>query len=180
MVISTKLGSGLVRRILVDTGADSNIIFRNAFNALGFKNGDMKTHQPGVTRLGDHFIKLDGNIDLLVKIGSGKTRRPLLGHDRNPFWRSRSCRNRNLALRKRSQDATRTFLTDLDLRVKEQPRPKLDGDLEKVQIGNSLERHTFLNQNLPYKLKQKLSEFLRGNGDLFTFTPPEHLELTRW
>ncbi|MED6173530.1 hypothetical protein PIB30_060292 [Stylosanthes scabra] len=60
-IISAKLGSGLVRRILVNTGADSNIMFRNAFDALGFKNGDMKTHQPGVMRLGDHFIKPDGS-----------------------------------------------------------------------------------------------------------------------
>ncbi|MED6213619.1 hypothetical protein PIB30_095160 [Stylosanthes scabra] len=60
MVISAKLGSGLVRRILVDTGADSNIMFRNAFDASGFKNDDMKTHQPGVMGLGDHFIKPNG------------------------------------------------------------------------------------------------------------------------
>ncbi|MED6201408.1 hypothetical protein PIB30_094713 [Stylosanthes scabra] len=77
MVISAKLGSGLVRRILVDIGADSNIMFRNAFDALGFKNGDMKTHQPGVMGLDDHFIKSNGSIDLSATIGSGKTRRPL-------------------------------------------------------------------------------------------------------
>ncbi|MED6127448.1 hypothetical protein PIB30_088268 [Stylosanthes scabra] len=61
MVISAKLGSGLIRRILVDTGANSNIMFRNDFDALGLKNGDMKTHQPGVMGLGDHFIKPDGS-----------------------------------------------------------------------------------------------------------------------
>ncbi|MED6147708.1 hypothetical protein PIB30_046321 [Stylosanthes scabra] len=42
-VISAKLGSGLVQRILV---ANSNIMIRNAFDALGFKDGDLKTHQP--------------------------------------------------------------------------------------------------------------------------------------
>ncbi|MED6185801.1 hypothetical protein PIB30_060572 [Stylosanthes scabra] len=77
MIISAKLRSGLVRRILVDTGADSNIIFKNTLDALGFKNGDMETHQPGVMGLGDHFIKTDGSIDLSATIGSGNTRRPL-------------------------------------------------------------------------------------------------------
>ncbi|MED6214351.1 hypothetical protein PIB30_102217 [Stylosanthes scabra] len=35
LVITTKLGNGVVKRILVDTGADSNILFRNVFDALG-------------------------------------------------------------------------------------------------------------------------------------------------
>ncbi|MED6140355.1 hypothetical protein PIB30_092368 [Stylosanthes scabra] len=70
---------------------------------------------------------------------------------------AKKCCNSNLALRKRSQDTTRIFLADLDVQVEEQPRPKPDGDLEKVQIGDSLERHTFLNRNLPYELKQQLS-----------------------
>ncbi|MED6215469.1 hypothetical protein PIB30_113985, partial [Stylosanthes scabra] len=48
MVISARLGPGLVHRILVDIGADSNIMFRNAFDGLGFKNTNLKTHQPGV------------------------------------------------------------------------------------------------------------------------------------
>ncbi|MED6212569.1 hypothetical protein PIB30_084698 [Stylosanthes scabra] len=37
MVISAKLGPGLVHRILVDTGADSNIMFKNALDSFGFK-----------------------------------------------------------------------------------------------------------------------------------------------
>ncbi|MED6195079.1 hypothetical protein PIB30_034623 [Stylosanthes scabra] len=45
LVISTmKLGSGLVQRVLVDMGADSNIMFRNAFDALGIKRSNLKTH----------------------------------------------------------------------------------------------------------------------------------------
>ncbi|XP_016207136.1 uncharacterized protein LOC107647582 [Arachis ipaensis] len=35
MVITAIVGTGLVKRILVDTGADSNIMFRNVFDALG-------------------------------------------------------------------------------------------------------------------------------------------------
>ncbi|MED6184481.1 hypothetical protein PIB30_047803 [Stylosanthes scabra] len=64
MVISAKLGPGLVHKILVDTGPDSNIMFKNVFDALGFKNNNLKTHQPGVMGIGDHFIKPDRSIDL--------------------------------------------------------------------------------------------------------------------
>ncbi|XP_072080959.1 uncharacterized protein [Arachis hypogaea] len=35
MVITARVGTGLIKRILVDTGADSNIMFRNVFDALG-------------------------------------------------------------------------------------------------------------------------------------------------
>ncbi|XP_016173152.1 uncharacterized protein LOC107615616 [Arachis ipaensis] len=37
--------SRLVRRILVDMGADSNILFRNVFDAMGLKESDLKNHQ---------------------------------------------------------------------------------------------------------------------------------------
>ncbi|MED6144034.1 hypothetical protein PIB30_011536 [Stylosanthes scabra] len=39
-------------------------------------------------------------------------------------------------------DSSDIYLADLDARIEEQPRPKPDGDLEKIQIGDSLERHS--------------------------------------
>nr|XP_025672873.1 uncharacterized protein LOC112772193 [Arachis hypogaea] len=44
MVITARVGTGLVKRILVDTGANSNIMFRNVFDALGLKDADLTTH----------------------------------------------------------------------------------------------------------------------------------------
>ncbi|MED6186441.1 hypothetical protein PIB30_066749 [Stylosanthes scabra] len=41
---------------------------------------------------------------------------------------AQKCSNNNLALWKRSRDATKIFLADLDARVKEQSRPKPDKD----------------------------------------------------
>ncbi|XP_016173791.1 uncharacterized protein LOC107616336 [Arachis ipaensis] len=67
-VISAKIGTGLVRRILVDTGADSNILFRGAFDKLGLRNDNLQTHLNGVTGLGDNFLKLDGSIILPLTI----------------------------------------------------------------------------------------------------------------
>ncbi|MED6221977.1 hypothetical protein PIB30_060022 [Stylosanthes scabra] len=57
---------------------DSNIMFRNAFDAFGFKNSNLKTHQLGVMGLDDHFIKPNRSIDLLMTIGSGKTRKTVM------------------------------------------------------------------------------------------------------
>ncbi|XP_072064235.1 uncharacterized protein [Arachis hypogaea] len=71
VVITARVGTGLIKRILVDTGADSNIMFRNVFDALGLQDADLKMHQHGVVDLSDHFIKPDGIIPLPISIGSG-------------------------------------------------------------------------------------------------------------
>ncbi|XP_072060215.1 uncharacterized protein [Arachis hypogaea] len=75
MVITARVGTGLVKRILVDTGADSNIMFRNVFDALGLKDADLTTHQHGVIGLGNHFIKPDGVISLPISVGQIQGRR---------------------------------------------------------------------------------------------------------
>ncbi|XP_016206547.1 uncharacterized protein LOC107646918 [Arachis ipaensis] len=72
-----RVGTGLVKRILVDTGADLNIIFRNVFDALGLQEANLKTHQYRVVSLGDHFIKPDGIISLRISIGRGQGKRLL-------------------------------------------------------------------------------------------------------
>ncbi|XP_016195923.1 uncharacterized protein LOC107636971 [Arachis ipaensis] len=77
-VISAKIGTGLVRRILVDTGADSNIHFRGAFDKLGLCNDNLQTHRNGVTRLGDNFLKPDGSIVVPLTIGTGNQRKTIL------------------------------------------------------------------------------------------------------
>ncbi|MED6131050.1 hypothetical protein PIB30_006374 [Stylosanthes scabra] len=68
LVITAKLGNGVVKRILIDTGEDSNI-FRNTFDALGFQDHHPKPYLSGVVGLGDHYIKSDGTTDLLVTFG---------------------------------------------------------------------------------------------------------------
>ncbi|XP_057730279.1 uncharacterized protein LOC130945586 [Arachis stenosperma] len=75
MFITGRVGTGLVKRILVDTGADSNIIFRNVFDALELRDADLSTHQHGVIGLGDHFIKPDEVISLPVSVGQAQGRR---------------------------------------------------------------------------------------------------------
>ncbi|XP_016195723.1 uncharacterized protein LOC107636745 [Arachis ipaensis] len=78
MVITARVGTGLVKRILVDTGADSNIMFHNMFDALGLRDADLKTHQHGVVGLGNHFIKPDGIISLPTSVGQGQGRRTVM------------------------------------------------------------------------------------------------------
>ncbi|XP_025661667.1 uncharacterized protein [Arachis hypogaea] len=77
-VISARIGTGLVRRILVDTGANSNILFRGAFDKLGLRNENLQTHRNGVTGLGDNFLKPEGSITLLLTIGTGNQRMTIL------------------------------------------------------------------------------------------------------
>ncbi|XP_057740213.1 uncharacterized protein LOC130957366 [Arachis stenosperma] len=71
IVITARVGTGLVKRILVDMGADSNIMFHNVFDAVGLQDTNLRGHQHGVVGLGDNFIKPDGVVSLLVSIGEG-------------------------------------------------------------------------------------------------------------
>ncbi|XP_072081057.1 uncharacterized protein [Arachis hypogaea] len=217
MVITARVGTGLVKRILVDTGVDSNIIFCNVFDALGLCDTDLKTHQHGVVGLGDKFIKPDGVVSLPVSIGGGQGKRSvmaefvvlrdstaynlILGRKtinefravistkllmmkfvaddgsvasiRGDLETAVACNNASLSLRKKSKEASGVFLADLDARVDDKPRPEPEGDLEKFKVGNSEDKFTFVNKNLPHELKGPLVEMIRANSDLFAWTPAD-------
>ncbi|XP_057739790.1 uncharacterized protein LOC130956848 [Arachis stenosperma] len=180
MVITARVGNGLVKRILVDTGADSNIMFRNVFDALGLKDADLTTHQHGVIGLGDHFIKPDGVISLPISVGQMQGRSYEVRHDDGSIGTIRgdletvvACDNASLSLRKKSKEASGVFLAGLDARVEDNPRPEPEGDLEKFSIGDEGERFTFVNKNLPHELKEPLIEMIRANKDLFAWTPAD-------
>ncbi|XP_025625375.1 uncharacterized protein [Arachis hypogaea] len=216
-VISAKFGTGLVRRILVDTGAESNILFRGAFDKLGLRNDNLQTHRNGVTGLEDNFLKPDSSITLPLTIGTGCQRKTILsefvvlkdstaynvilgrktindlstviftkyllmkfttedgsiGTIHGDQEIAAECDNTSLALRKKSRDAVDIFLADLDARQDGQPRPEPEGDMEKLQIGQTKDEYTFINRNLPYDLKSDLSQLLKQNRDLFAFTPAD-------
>ncbi|XP_057730562.1 uncharacterized protein LOC130945884 [Arachis stenosperma] len=48
-VILAKVGTGIVKWILVDTGADSNILFKGAFDKLDLRNEDLQNHFNRIT-----------------------------------------------------------------------------------------------------------------------------------
>ncbi|XP_015942777.1 uncharacterized protein LOC107468048 [Arachis duranensis] len=208
MVITARVGTGLVRQILVDTRADSNIMFCNVFDALGLQDTDLRTHQDAVVGLGDNFIKLDEVVSLPVSIGGGRGKRSVMakfmvlrdfttynlilgiktinefgtvictkllmmkfvaddwsvGSIRGDLETAIACDSASLSLRRKSKEASRVFLADLDARVDDKPRPEPEGDLEKFRIGDSEEKFTFVNRNLPYNLKEPLEEMIRANA----------------
>ncbi|XP_016171383.1 uncharacterized protein LOC107613760 [Arachis ipaensis] len=217
MVITARVGTGLIKRIFVDTGADSNIMFRNVFDALGLRDADLRTHQHGVIGLGDHFIKPDGIISLPVSVGLGQGRRSVMaefvvlrdstaynvilgrktindlgtvisrnmlvmkfitddgsvGSTKGDLETAVTCDNASLFLRKKSKEASGVFLANLDARVVEKPRPEPEGNLERFRVGNTEEKFTFVNRNLPHDMKEPLIETIRANGDLFAWTPAD-------
>ncbi|XP_072080937.1 uncharacterized protein [Arachis hypogaea] len=201
----------------MDTWADSNIMFRNVFDALGLRNADLRGHQHGVVGLGDNFIKPDDVISLPVSIGGGRGKRSLMaefvvlrdsmaynlilgrktinefgevistklllmkfvaddgsvGTIRGDLETAVACDNTSLSLRKKSKEASGIFLADLDARVDDKPRPEPEGDLEKFRVGDSEEKFTFVNKNLPHDLKEPLMKMIKANGDLFAWTPAD-------
>nr|XP_025616636.1 uncharacterized protein LOC112708934 [Arachis hypogaea] len=220
MVITARVGTGLVKRILIDTGADSNIMFHNVFDALGLRDVNLATDQHGVVGLGDHFIKPDGIISLPVSIRGEQGRRSVMaefvvlqdstayniilgrktindvgaiistkllvmkfvtdngsvGSIKGELEAAVACDNASLSLRKKSKEASGVFLADLDARVDDNPRPEPEGILEKFRVGDSEEKFTFVNRNLPHELKEPLVEMIRANCDLFArYRPTSHV-----
>ncbi|XP_072081143.1 uncharacterized protein [Arachis hypogaea] len=84
-----------------------------------------------------------------------------------------ACDNASLSLRKKSKEASGVFLADLDARVSDKPRPEPEGSLENFRVGDTEEKFTFVNRNLPHELKEPLMEMIRANGDLFAWTPAD-------
>ncbi|XP_016164334.1 uncharacterized protein LOC107606834 [Arachis ipaensis] len=84
-----------------------------------------------------------------------------------------ACDNTSLSLRNKSKEASGNFLADLDARVDDKPRPEPEGDLEKFRVGDSEEKFTFVNRNLPHDLKEPLMEMIRANVELFAWTPAD-------
>ncbi|XP_072090451.1 uncharacterized protein [Arachis hypogaea] len=211
------IGTGLVKRILIDNGADSNIIFRNVFDAMGLREADLNTCQHGVMGLGENYIKPDGTISLPICLGSGEcmwsvmaefvalkdsttynvilgrktinefstvictkfltmkfmTDNGAVGSIRGDLETVVACDNGSLSLRKKSKQASRVFLVDLDARwcINDRPRPEPEGDLEKFKVGDTEEKFTFVNRNLPHKLEGPFMEAIKANSNLFAWTP---------
>ncbi|XP_057730408.1 uncharacterized protein LOC130945718 [Arachis stenosperma] len=96
-----------------------------------------------------------------------------IGSIRGDLETAVACDNASLSLRKKSKEASDVFLADLDARVDDKPRPEPEGDLEKFIIGDTEEKFTFINKNLPQELKEPLIEMIRANRDLFAWTPAD-------
>ncbi|XP_016206856.1 uncharacterized protein LOC107647276 [Arachis ipaensis] len=87
------------------------------------------------------------------------------------------CNKASLTLRDKAKESIGVFLIDLDSQLQEKPRPKPNGLLERFQIGDVLEKYTMIKKELPYPLKSKLQNFLRGNVDLFSWELADMLEI---
>ncbi|XP_072071630.1 uncharacterized protein [Arachis hypogaea] len=55
--------------------------------------------------------------------------------------------------------------------IDEHLRPEPQGDLEKFWVGETKDEFTFVNRNLPYRLKGPLIEAIQANIDHFSWTP---------
>ncbi|XP_015970352.1 uncharacterized protein LOC107493830 [Arachis duranensis] len=96
-----------------------------------------------------------------------------IGSIRGDLETAVACDNASLSLRRKSREASSVFLADLDARVDDKPRPEPEGDLEKLVIGDTEEKFTFINKSLPRELKESLVEMIRANRDLFACTPAD-------
>ncbi|XP_072087012.1 uncharacterized protein [Arachis hypogaea] len=184
MVITARIGTGLIKRILIDTGADSNIMFRNVFDALGLRDSDLTTHQHDFVILRDSTAyniilgrktinDLGAAISTKLLVMKFITDDGSVGSLRGDLETAVACDHASLSLRKKSKEASGVFLADLDARVDDKPRPEPEGDLEKFRVGEEHDKFTFINRNLPHEIKESLMEMIRANADLFAWTPAD-------
>ncbi|XP_072074198.1 uncharacterized protein [Arachis hypogaea] len=163
MVITARIGTGLVKRILGqrrrtvmadfvilrDSTAYNIILGRKTINDLGVAIS--------TKMLVMKFVADDGSV----------------GSIRGDLETAVACDHASLSLRKKSKEALGVFLADLDARIEDKPRPEPEGDLEKFRVGDGDEKFTFINRNLPHELKEPLMEMIRANADLFAWTPAD-------
>ncbi|XP_072076708.1 uncharacterized protein [Arachis hypogaea] len=177
MVITARVGTGLVKRILVDTGADSNIMFQNVFDVLGLRDADLATHQhayniiSGRKTINDLGAAISTKLLVMKFVADDRS----VGSIRGDLETAVACDHATLSLRKKSKEASGVFLADLDARIEDKPRPEPEGDLEKFRVGDGDEKFMFINRNLPHELKEPLMEMIRANADLFAWTPADML-----
>ncbi|XP_072076630.1 uncharacterized protein [Arachis hypogaea] len=173
-VISARIGTGLVRRILVDTDGSITLPITigtgNQRKTILSEFVVLKDSTAYNVILGrktiNDFSAVIFTKYLLMKFTTDNGSIGTIHGDREVAV---ECDNTSLALRKKSRDAAGIFLADLDPRQDGQPRPEPEGDMEKLQIGPTKEEYTFINRNLP----EDLSQLLKQNRDLFAFTPAD-------
>ena len=83
------------------------------------------------------------------------------------------CYNVSLQVAKKKKEnkeeaPSKVMLVDLDARQREARRPKPNGELKVVQIGNELGQTTRINKALLNSLKQDLVALLKSNANQFT------------
>ena len=72
--------------------------------------------------------------------------------------------------RAKTVNIEQVLFIDLDVRqTRQDERPKPSEELEEVQIGETFEKTTKINAELPRDLKEELISFLKWNSDLFVF-----------
>ncbi|XP_072066641.1 uncharacterized protein [Arachis hypogaea] len=163
MVITARVGTGLVKRILGQkrrTIMADFVILRDstAYNIiLGRKTINDLGAAISTKLLVMKFVTDDGSV----------------GSIKGDLETAVACDHASLSLRKKSKEASGVFLADLDARIEDKPRPEPEGDLEKFRVGDEDDNFTFINRNLPHEMKEPLMEMIRANADLFAWTPAD-------
>ena len=70
MIISVKMVNAEVKKVFIDQGSSTDIIFRDAFNKLRLKNSDLQSYKEELVEFSGEKVYLDGFITLHVTLGS--------------------------------------------------------------------------------------------------------------
>ncbi|XP_072072086.1 uncharacterized protein [Arachis hypogaea] len=163
MVITARIGTGLVKRILGHrrrTVMADFVILRDstAFNII-----------LGRKTINDLGAAISTKLLVMKFVADDRS----VGSIRGDLETAVACDHASLSLRKKSKEASGIFLADLDARIDDKPRPEPEGDLEKFRVGEEDDKFTFINRNLPHEIKEPLMEMIRANADLFAWTPAD-------
>ncbi|KAL1293441.1 hypothetical protein AAHE18_19G073200 [Arachis hypogaea] len=156
VVISIQLGDLLVKKVLLDPGSSTDVLFYSTFQKMKLSNN---TLQPSTGDLDDTIATIHSDTHEARQCYNNSFKRP----NRNMHAHVHTINN---------QDEL-PFLADLVPRVDILDRPTPTEDLHKIYFADNPKIFTYVGSTLSSKEKTSFQTFLQQNADLFTWTPTD-------
>ncbi|GAU32075.1 hypothetical protein TSUD_53430 [Trifolium subterraneum] len=194
LVIQVQILNCDVKRVLIDSGSSTDIMYWEAFKAMQLAGEQLQPYNGTLVGFGGEQVEVMGHVTLLTTFGekeNAKTikvrRRKSWDGQRRPST-GRQCYELSLRLKRNQAPADQPIISrvnmisranmvetsDLDPREEFQDRRVSPiEDLEPIQIGEAPHELTNLGTHLDEGEKEKIIGILRKNVDLFAWKPSD-------
>ncbi|XP_015955674.1 uncharacterized protein LOC107480066 [Arachis duranensis] len=189
VVISVQLGDLIVRKVPLDPGSSTDVLFFTTFEKMKLSNNILQPYHGDlvgfsgerVPVLGrpflNRFAAIVSTVHLCVKF---PVQDNLVATIHGDLHEARQCYNTSLKPIKRSNIAQvnsiqpdQPRLTEIDPRADFEDRPMPNEDLTKVLLTEDPMKFTFVGTSTNTEEREALVTFLRENADLFAWTPAD-------
>ncbi|XP_057734366.1 uncharacterized protein LOC130949741 [Arachis stenosperma] len=164
MVITIILANANLHRTLIDQGSSANILVKTAFDKLSLEEKELKAFPNSLFGLGDTPLgTIVSTPHLCMKFPTAGGIATIKADQRMAC----RCYNESLNLRGRGEEFHTIELGGVQKR--EELRPQPEGEIEKIQIGDTPDQTINIGTLLKGDIKESLIQLLRDNADLFAW-----------